>query len=76
MPTLTAEPAIRPWGLTRMAPFGPSLPLPYVQIELDPATQTARYLDDGGQVIEMGKHGTQKTSTSTSQDGKQVPDSD
>ena len=43
MPTVTTEAAIRPWGLSRMAPFGPSLPLPYVQIELDPATQTARY---------------------------------
>ncbi|MFI0451943.1 putative ATP-grasp-modified RiPP [Actinomadura sp. 6N118] len=36
-------------------------PLPYTRVVLDPATQTARFLDASGQVVEMGKHGTNKT---------------
>nr|CAI59993.1 hypothetical protein [Streptomyces tenjimariensis] len=35
----------------------------------DPSTQTARYTDTAGQVVEMGKHGTNQTSPTTSMSG-------
>lgn len=46
-----------PWGLRRMVPY-PAFAPGYARTELDPATQTARYFDADGQVLEMGKHGT------------------
>lgn len=49
----------RPWGLSRMASFPATEPAHALcQVEIDPVTQIARYLDEHGQVIEMGKHGT------------------
>jgi putative ATP-grasp target RiPP len=47
----------------------PESPPAYSRVELDPATQTARYLDDGGQVIEAGKHGTNKTTGTATRSG-------
>ncbi|MFG2162911.1 MULTISPECIES: putative ATP-grasp-modified RiPP [Streptomyces] len=38
-------------------------------VELDAATQTARYTDTAGQVVEMGKHGTSKTTGTASMSG-------
>ncbi|MGH3241124.1 MAG: putative ATP-grasp-modified RiPP [Spirillospora sp.] len=38
----------------------PEAPFRYEQVTLDAATQTGRYLDQRGQVIEMGKHGTNR----------------
>ena len=53
-----------PWGLSRMAPYPPTAPAPYIRGVLDPETQTGRYLDkDGLPVTEMGKHGTSKKTT-------------
>src|SRR5690606_2830148 len=46
-----------PWGLRRMAPY-PAVAPSYARVELDPATQTGRYLDAAGQVMEMPGHGT------------------
>ncbi|MFF3715538.1 putative ATP-grasp-modified RiPP [Streptomyces prasinus] len=46
-----------PWGLRRMAPY-PALVPSYARVELDPLTQTGRYLDAAGQVVEMPGHGT------------------
>ena len=83
---LPAGPAIpqglvtaRPWGLGRMAPY-PTMAPAYARAELDPATQTARFYDDAGQVLEMGKLGTSpgtSPTTGTSPDGDpSSPDSD
>ncbi|WP_443079255.1 putative ATP-grasp-modified RiPP [Streptomyces sp. NBC_01498] len=41
----------------------------YATVTLDPVTQTARYTDTAGQVIEMGKHGTSRTTGTVSMSG-------
>ncbi|MCT9144166.1 putative ATP-grasp-modified RiPP [Streptomyces violarus] len=46
-----------PWGVRRMAPY-PAMAPGYARVELDRTTQTARYFDADGHVLEMGKHGT------------------
>ncbi|OMI89468.1 hypothetical protein BSZ07_14620 [Streptomyces sp. M1013] len=38
-------------------------------VALDATTQTARYTDATGQVVEMGKHGTSRTSGTASVSG-------
>ncbi|MFS4093963.1 putative ATP-grasp-modified RiPP [Streptomyces sp. AF1A] len=52
--------------VTDRLPVGPP---PYVSVVLDPVTQTARYTDDTGQVVEMGKHGTSRTTGTASVSG-------
>ncbi|MFD6987570.1 putative ATP-grasp-modified RiPP [Streptomyces sp. NPDC059943] len=44
-------------------------PPSYATVTLDPVTQTARYTDSAGQVVEMGKHGTSKTTGTASMSG-------
>jgi len=46
-----------PWGIERMAPY-PAMAPSYARAEIDPDTQTARYFDATGQVMEMPGHGT------------------
>ncbi|GAA4554577.1 putative ATP-grasp-modified RiPP [Streptomyces collinus] len=46
-----------PWGVRRMAPY-PAMASDCARVELDRTTQTARYFDADGHVLEMGKHGT------------------
>lgn len=58
-----------PWGLTRMTARLPISESPYAKVELDPETQTARYYDLGGQIVEMGKHGTNRTTRTASMSG-------
>jgi putative ATP-grasp target RiPP len=58
-----------PWGLTRMTDRLPEPPPPYCEVVLDPVTQTARFYDAHGQVIEMGKHGTNRTKGTASKSG-------
>ncbi|MEV5507838.1 putative ATP-grasp-modified RiPP [Streptomyces orinoci] len=61
---------MRPWGLSRMEPYGSLTVLPGRAVALDPATQTAVYQDPQGNRVEMGKHGTgtgKETKTRTSQ---------
>jgi len=48
----------RPWALRRMKPFPGGGAVAYASVELDPVTQTARYLDGNGQPVMMPKHGT------------------
>ncbi|ADI10702.1 hypothetical protein SBI_07582 [Streptomyces bingchenggensis BCW-1] len=55
LPSGTVSP--EPWGLRRMAPY-PAFAPGYARTELDPVTQTARYFDAHGQVMEMPGHGT------------------
>ncbi|PRX98101.1 putative ATP-grasp-modified RiPP [Allonocardiopsis opalescens] len=57
-----------PWGLSRLTDRLP-VPGPIGRAELDPVTQTARCYDDAGQVIELGKHGTNKETSTTSYSG-------
>ncbi|OQR61991.1 hypothetical protein B6E66_21715 [Streptomyces maremycinicus] len=52
--------------VTDRLPVGPP---PYAAVELDAATQTARYTDTAGNVVEMGKHGTSKTTGTASMSG-------
>lgn len=58
-----------PWAMrlvTDRLPIGePS----YASVVLDGGTQTARYTDTAGQVVEMGKHGTSKTKGTASFSG-------
>ncbi|MEV5681529.1 putative ATP-grasp-modified RiPP [Streptomyces sp. NPDC052179] len=46
-----------PWGVRRMVPY-PTFAPTYDRVELEPVTQTGRYFDPAGQVMEMPAHGT------------------
>jgi putative ATP-grasp target RiPP len=59
----------RPWGATRLAPFTGPVGAGYARLELNPDTQVTRYLDEAGQVIEMGRHGTNKSQNSSNPTG-------
>ncbi|MFC4328481.1 putative ATP-grasp-modified RiPP [Streptomyces andamanensis] len=64
----TLEPQA-PWAMrlvTDRLPVGPSA---YSAVTLDPSTQTARYTDAAGQVVEMGKRGTSRTTGTASVSG-------
>ncbi|MFG3360898.1 putative ATP-grasp-modified RiPP [Streptomyces griseofuscus] len=52
--------------VTDRLPVGPA---PYASVQLDPAAQTACYLDATGQLVEMGKHGTSRTTGTASVSG-------
>ncbi|MFI8848701.1 putative ATP-grasp-modified RiPP [Streptomyces sp. 891-h] len=47
----------------------PAGPPSYAAVVLDEATQTARYTDAAGQMVEMGKHGSSRTSGTASFSG-------
>lgn len=55
------EPA---WGLGRVRPFPSGPVVSYASVELDPVTQTGVYRDAEGSIVQMGKHGTNKTTSS------------
>ncbi|MGV9271838.1 putative ATP-grasp-modified RiPP [Streptomyces griseosporeus] len=66
MGTATAH---MPWAwrlVTDRLPIGAP---PYVAVSLDPTTQTACYTDAAGQVVQMGKHGTSRTTGTASVSG-------
>jgi len=50
-----------PWALRLVTDRLPAAPALYSTVLLDPSTQTARYTDAAGRVVEMGRHGTSKT---------------
>jgi putative ATP-grasp target RiPP len=64
--TVTAQ---RPWALRLVTDRLPVRPPSYATVVLDGPTQTARYTDAVGQVIEMGKHGTSRTTGTASVSG-------
>lgn len=72
--------SLRPWGATRLVPFSGPAGAGYAGLELDPGTQTTRYLDASGQPIEAGKHGTNKAQNTSNPtgggDGRQPPEPD
>ncbi|MFB7091532.1 putative ATP-grasp-modified RiPP [Streptomyces sp. NPDC056296] len=64
-----APPAQVPWAMRLVTDRLPVGPPAYAAVTLDAATQTARYTDAAGQVVEMGKHGTSKTTGTASMSG-------
>ncbi|MEU9480754.1 putative ATP-grasp-modified RiPP [Streptomyces sp. NPDC048191] len=58
-----------PWAMRLVTDRLPVGPPSYAAVTLDAATQTARYTDASGQVVEMGKHGTSKTTGTASMSG-------
>ncbi|MFI7391455.1 putative ATP-grasp-modified RiPP [Streptomyces tendae] len=58
-----------PWAMRLVTDRLPISPAPYASVSLDPVTQTARYTDAVGTVVEMGKHGTSRTSGTASVSG-------
>ncbi|MGV9853695.1 putative ATP-grasp-modified RiPP [Streptomyces endocoffeicus] len=66
MATLAPE---APWAMRLVTDRLPVSPPSYAAVVLDGATQTARYTDAAGQVVEMGKHGTNKTKGTASVSG-------
>ncbi|MGC9376173.1 putative ATP-grasp-modified RiPP [Streptomyces sp. MH13] len=58
-----------PWAMRLVTDRLPAGPSPYAHVDLDPVTQTARYTDTAGQVVEMGRHGTSRTSGTVSVSG-------
>ncbi|GAA0392131.1 putative ATP-grasp-modified RiPP [Streptomyces luteireticuli] len=54
------ETAVRPWGISRMRPYPATYQQPFATVAIDPETQTGVYRDGAGQVVEMGKHGSNK----------------
>lgn len=58
-----------PWGLTKMTARLPVADPPYARVELDFATQTGRYYAVDGEIIEAGRHGTNRTVRTASMSG-------
>jgi putative ATP-grasp target RiPP len=58
-----------PWGFTRVTDRLPVTPSMFCGPVLDPATQTALYLDESGRPIDMGAHGTSKSQGTTTKSG-------
>ena len=58
-----------PWAMRLVTDRLPVSPPPYAQVELDAATQMARYTDAAGQTVEMGGHGTSRMTGTASFSG-------
>ncbi|GGP01076.1 hypothetical protein GCM10012278_03380 [Nonomuraea glycinis] len=48
----------KPWGLTRATRLHPLTPTPYATIQLDPATQVTRFLDEKLRMVDTGTFAT------------------
>lgn len=68
MATLAPQAQV-PWAMRLVTDRLPVGPPSYAAVTLDPSTQTARYTDAAGQVVEMGQHGTNKTTGTASMSG-------
>ncbi|MEU0806676.1 putative ATP-grasp-modified RiPP [Streptomyces sp. NPDC005970] len=66
MATLAPE---APWAMRLVTDRFPVGPPSYATVTLDASTQTARYTDTAGRPVEMGKHGTSKTTGTASMSG-------
>lgn len=66
MQTLAPE---APWAMRLVTDRLPVGPPSYAAVTLDPGSQTARYTDTVGRPVEMGKHGTSKTTGTASMSG-------
>lgn len=63
-----------PWGVSRMSPYPDVIEFPEYTVTIDPETQTGRYVDAAGTVVEM-KHrksntGTEQKTRASKGDGK------
>lgn len=58
-----------PWAMRLVTDRRPVGPPSYATVTLDAVTQIAVYADAVGQVVEMGKHGTSKTTGTASVSG-------
>ncbi|MFF5983594.1 putative ATP-grasp-modified RiPP [Streptomyces olindensis] len=58
-----------PWAMRLVSDRLPVCPPSYATVVLDGPTQTARYTAASGSVVEMGKHGTSKTTGTASISG-------
>ncbi|MGC0334815.1 putative ATP-grasp target RiPP [Streptomyces sp. SAI-170] len=58
-----------PWAMRLVTDRLTVGPASYAAVTLDAATQTAVYTDTAGQVVEMGKHGTSRTTGTASVSG-------
>lgn len=65
---MTRVPTV-PWGLTRATGWLPIAPLPYDTARLDPDTQLAVFTDKDGHLVELGRHGSNSASATTSMSG-------
>jgi putative ATP-grasp target RiPP len=73
----TANQAPVPWALRHLRPYQDGAAPAYASVELDGPTQTARYLDSAGRVVDMGKHSTSTgTNPPTGTNLDSQPDSD
>ncbi len=68
-----SRPVARPWGLSRMVPFGALVEIDVVPVGLDPSTQTTRYQGADG-LLTMAEHrktgtGTERGTQTTSRGG-------
>lgn len=48
----------KPWGLTRATRLHTLTPTPYATIQLDPATQVTRFLDEKLRMVDTGTFAT------------------
>ncbi|MGW0824076.1 putative ATP-grasp-modified RiPP [Streptomyces sp. NPDC002845] len=63
---LVSEPTAVPFGLTRMRPFPDAVVLGPATVELDPETQTGRWVGpDGVGIPELDRHKRSETSKET-----------
>ncbi|MET9575482.1 putative ATP-grasp-modified RiPP [Streptomyces massasporeus] len=58
-----------PWAMRLVTDRLPVRPPAYASVVLDGPSQTARYVDTDGRVVEMGKHGTSRTTGTASVSG-------
>lgn len=79
---MTTRNAGVPWGVTRMAPYAETGPVPPLTAVIDPETQIAVVIDEHGQAIEFhhqtgsGTSGSTSTSCADSYDSDSSSDSD
>ncbi|MEU2064773.1 putative ATP-grasp-modified RiPP [Streptomyces sp. NPDC013455] len=79
---MTTRNAVAPWGITRMAPYAETRPVPPLTTVIDPETQIAVVIDDQGQAVELhhqtgsGTSGSTSTSCADSYDSDSSSDSD
>lgn len=58
-----------PWAMRLVTDRLPIGPPSYATVTLDPVTQIARYTDGAGRPVQMGRHGTSKTTGTASMSG-------
>ncbi|MFD0265431.1 putative ATP-grasp-modified RiPP [Streptomyces sp. NPDC127106] len=73
---MTTRDAGAPWGITRMAPYAETRPVPLLTAVIDPETQIAVVIDEHGRAVELHHQTGSGTSSSTSTSCADSYDSD